>query len=276
MDVVENLDLTRSSRHAWQTIKKLDPDKTTPKSASPIEADKVAQEIKTRGQHIPDQTFEKSIRRELKQTLQTTPAENPILTAPISTKEMEDAISNIQNGKAAGVDGIFPDMITHLGPKATKWLADAMTNIIDTATYPHHWRKAKVIAILKPGKPADDPASYRPISLLCCLYKLLERITLTRLTPFLDPLISNEQAGFRQKRSTAEQVIALTSYIEAGYENRLKTGAVLIDLSAAYDTVWTGGLMFKLAKAIPCKKTLRLIGKRHEPLSSIGSFGTQF
>ena len=136
-----------------------------------------------------------------------------------------------------------------------------MTNIIDTATYPHHWRKAKVIAILKPGKPADDPASYRPISLLCCLYKLLERITLTRLTPFLDPLISNEQAGFRQKRSTAEQVIALTSYIEAGYENRLKTGAVLIDLSAAYDTVWTGGLMFKLAKAIPCKKTLRLLGK---------------
>ena len=77
----------------------------------------------------------------------------------------------------------------------------------------------------------------------------------------MDPLIPKEQAGFRQQRSTAEQVIALTFYIETGFENRKKTGAVLIDLSAAYDTVWTGGLMYKLAKAIPCRKTLRLLSK---------------
>ena len=132
---------------------------------------------------------------------------------------------------------LFPHMITHLGPKAIQWLASTMTHIIDTADYPQHWRQAKVIAILKPGKPADDPASYRPISLLCCLYKLLERVTLTRLTPILDPTIPKEQAGFRQQRSTAEQVIALTSYIETGFERKKKTGAVHIDLSAAYDTV---------------------------------------
>ena len=34
---------------------------------------------------------------------------------------------------------------------------------------------------------------------------------------------------------------------------------MLIDLSAAYDTVWTGGLMYKLAKIIPCRKILEIL-----------------
>lgn len=40
-----------------------------------------------------------------------------------------------------------------------------------------------------------------------------------------------------------------------------KTGAVLIDLFAAYNTVWTGRLVFKVAEAIPCRKTLGLFAK---------------
>ena len=73
---------------------------------------------------------------------------------------MQEAIKNITTGKAAGIDGIYPDMITHLGPSATKWLATAMTDIIDKGTYPQVWKHAKVIAILKPGKPASEPSSY--------------------------------------------------------------------------------------------------------------------
>ena len=134
--------MARSSRHAWQTIKKLDPDiSSTSKSASPIGADLVAKEIKSRGQHTPDHTFEKSIRKEYRNILKTTPAEDPTLTAPITPTEMKSAINSVKNGKAAGIDGIFPDMITHLGPKAIQWLASTMTHIIDTADYPQHWRQ---------------------------------------------------------------------------------------------------------------------------------------
>ena len=97
------------------------------------------------------------------------------------------------------------------------------------------------------------------LSLLFCLYKLLERIVLTRITLYIDPHIPVQQAGFRPQRGTTEQVLALTTHIESGYERKLKTGAVLIDLSAAYDTVWTGGLMLKLAKLIPCRKILKIL-----------------
>ena len=48
-------------------------------------------------------------------------------------------------------------------------------------------------------------------------------------------VIPPEQAGFRKKRNTCDQVLALTSYIESVFKKKLKTGAVLIELSAAYD-----------------------------------------
>ena len=103
-----------------------------------------------------------------------------------------------------------------------------------------------MIAIRKPGKPIDEPTSNRPTSLLCCCYKLIERLLLTRPAPIFESVITPEQAGFRKKRNTCDQVLALTSYIESGFQKKLKSGAVLIGLSAAYDTVWQAGLMMKL------------------------------
>jgi hypothetical protein len=40
-------------------------------------------------------------------------------------------------------------------------------------------------------------------------------------------------------------------FIEAGFQKRLKTGTVFIDLSSTYDTVWREALMLKLSKIIP-------------------------
>jgi len=60
-----------------------------------------------------------------------------------------------------------------------------------------------------------------------------------------------EQAGFRQGRSTSDQVLALTTFIENGFQENLKTGTVFLDLTAAYDTVWHTGLLVKLSKSFP-------------------------
>jgi hypothetical protein len=69
------------------------------------------------------------------------------------------------------------------------------------------------------------------------------------------------QPGFRQHRSCTEQVMALTTHIEAGFQHQLKTGAVFIDLSAAYDTVWREGqgLMINFLEAVPCLKLFNLL-----------------
>ena len=265
IETVENLDMRHSSRHAWQLIKKLNQEENGNKTAPIINADEVAKEIKQRGRHVPDHAFERKIRKEYKRIWNSLPREGSMWTLPISYTEIDTAIKDIKNGKAAGIDGIYPDMITHLGPRAKEWLACAMTEIIEKGKYPQEWKHAKVIAILKPGKPATSPSSYRPISLLCCLYKLLEKVILTRVTPMINRVVPIEQAGFQQNRCTTEQVLALTSHIESGFERKQKTGTVLIDLSAAYDTVWTDGLMLKLARVIPCRKILKLIAQMTGP-----------
>ena len=53
----------------------------------------------------------------------------------------------------------------------------------------------------------------------------------------MDAKLIPEQAGFRPGKSCTSQPLNLTKHIEDGYENRLITGAVFVDLSAAYDTV---------------------------------------
>ena len=102
-----------------------------------------------------------------------------------------------------------------------------------------------------------DPKSYRPISLLCVPYKILERLIYARVEPLIDPLLPKEQAGFRRGKSTVDQVVLLTQNIEDSFEAKKKAGAVFIDLTAAYDTVC--GLTCKLLRLLPDKHMVKMI-----------------
>jgi len=103
-------------------------------------------------------------------------------------------------------------------------------------------------------------SNYRPISLLSVCYKLLERLALQCISPTVEGLLSPDQAGFGKGRSTCDQIdcTALTTFIENGQQN-LKTGAVFLDLTAPYDTLWHTGLLYKLSKCMLYWLT-RLVG----------------
>ncbi|CAI6348945.1 unnamed protein product [Macrosiphum euphorbiae] len=51
---------------------------------------------------------------------------------------------------------------------------------------PAQLKLAQVIMLLKLGKPTEDITSYRPISLLLSLSKLLEKLLLERLKPIIE------------------------------------------------------------------------------------------
>ena len=99
------------------------------------------------------------------------------------------------------------------------------------------WRRALIFAIPKPEKPLGDPKSYRPISLLCVPFKVLERLIYAGVNPIINPLLPREQAGFRHGRSTADQVTLLTQDIEESFSTKMKAGTVFVDLTATYDTM---------------------------------------
>ena len=104
-----------------------------------------------------------------------------------------------------------------------------------------------------------DPKSYRSISLLCVLYKILERLIYARVEPLIDSLLPKDQAGFRRGKSTIDQVVLLTQSIEDSFEAIKKAGAVFVDLTAAYDTVWHRSLTCKLLRLLPDKHMVRMI-----------------
>jgi len=69
----------------------------------------------------------------------------------------------------------------------------------------------------------------------------------------------SRQTGVRKGQSTCDQVAALTTFIANEFQQNLKTGAVFLDLTAAYDTVWHTGLLYILSKSMPYWFT-RLVG----------------
>ena len=101
----------------------------------------------------------------------------------------------------------FPEFILHT---LRSWFCDFLNSCMHQLKIPKIWIGALVVAIPKPEKPLGDPKSYCPISLLCVPFKILERLMYARVEPIIDPLLPQEQAGFRHRRSAVDQVTLLT------------------------------------------------------------------
>ena len=137
-------------------------------------------------------------------------------------------------------------MVKCFGPTTRLWLLDMLNDCLKQQQIPNEWRKAKVVALLKPGKIPEIPKSYRPIALLCPLYMVLARMILTRLQCKIEHKLIPQQAGFRPGKSCCSQVLNLTQHIEDGFELGQITGPALVDLTAAYDTINHWRLLAKL------------------------------
>ena len=137
--------------------------------------------------------------------------------------DITKALQILRNGKSPGFDKIHPEFLTYCGINTRRWLAKFFTNILIAEQLPSELRRSKIIAILKPGKSADLPGSYRPIALLSVIYKLLERLIYNRISPRILYILLVEQAGIRPGRSCEDEVFALLTYIERGFEERSKT-----------------------------------------------------
>ena len=118
--------------------------------------------------------------------------------------EFAAALKHLKPGKAPGPDSICPELLLHAGAALKSWLCGFLSSCLHHLKIPKIWKRALFVAISKPIKPVEDPKSYRPISLLCVLYKILERLIYTRIEPIVDPLLPREQVGFRQGRSTVD------------------------------------------------------------------------
>lgn len=167
------------------------------------------------------------------------------LTTP---KEIHKIIKKLGNKKAPGEDAIRNTAIKNLPQKAILKLYYILNACLKMSYFPSNWKNAMVIPLLKPGKNPKDPNSYRPISLLPCLSKILERIILDRIQNHIieNKILIDEQHGFRANCSTVLQLARLTNIITTNFNLNKITAVLTLDVEKAFDTVWHNGLIHKL------------------------------
>ena len=166
---------------------------------------------------------------------------------PFSSSDTVDAIKASKNSTAAGPNGITMLHLKHLGPLGIRYLTHLFNLSVRAADIPAIWKSALVIPIPKPGKPADQGTSYRPISLLCPEVKVLERLNLPILKAALST--SPSQHGFKRDHSTISALLPLTTNVVRGFNAEkpaFRTGLLCVDLSKAFDVVDLHRLLKKI------------------------------
>jgi hypothetical protein len=157
------------------------------------------------------------------------------------------ALQELQLGKACGLDGVRVEALRMLPRRAHDILRAQMSNSLRRGVVPRTWKDAEVVALLKPGKPAADLGSWRPVSLTAVICKFEERIIARRLQRLIDKIVGKEQSGFRHGMQTVDQLV---QFIELQKHRRKgeQLSAMLIDFSKAFDTVVHATLLGKLER----------------------------
>ena len=168
----------------------------------------------------------------------------------ITIKEVKSIIKQLPNS-STGPDNIHNRCLKNHTDLLVKHLTTLFNVILEIGYIPNMWKKANIILLLKPKKDKQQPSSYRPISLLSCLGKLLEKIVKQRLTLEVERrnILPAHQAGFRSKKSTLYNIIRLERYAHEqlhGPQGRRHAGVIFFDIKAAFDSVWHDGLIYKL------------------------------
>jgi hypothetical protein len=159
-----------------------------------------------------------------------------------TTHELGLALRTTLNTSAPGFSGI--------GYRVIKWmLKDSVTHerllqlyntSLSLGHVPSPWKKAVVVPIPKPRKTdMSNPRSYRPISLLECLSKLMEKMVATRMQhdAVLHQLIPDTQFGGIITRGTNDAGIQLVHDVQTAFARKETLAVVAFDIKGFFDYV---------------------------------------
>ena len=156
-------------------------------------------------------------------------------------------IRRLKPKKAAGADGISHELLKALSPSIAIPLSLVFNQSFVTGIFPDVWKAAVVVPIYKNKGSKLSASNYRPISLLSTISKLCERVAFGHLYQHVNPVLDPSQSGFRRGDSTAWQLLRLVQKLYECKDQKQFSLLCFFDLSKAFDTVWTRGLLHKLA-----------------------------
>jgi hypothetical protein len=159
--------------------------------------------------------------------------------SPFTMFEIEAAIARLPN-KSSAADPLPTNLLKSVADLLSPFLTYLFNLSVDSGRFPVCFKDAFLTPILKKsGLPVTDPSSFRPISNLPVISKLLERLVAKQLVAFVEEnhLLPCMQSGFRRGHSTETAITKILSDLLDMVDRGETAILALLDLSAAFDTV---------------------------------------
>ncbi|XP_057449118.1 uncharacterized protein LOC130740498 [Lotus japonicus] len=160
------------------------------------------------------------------------------LIQPVTKAEVKEALMGIKSFSAPGPNGFQPFFYkkywNHVGDNLWSFVREAFEGKVVREEV------MEILLVLIPK--VDHPTGvkeFRPISLCNVTYKLITKVLLNRLRPFLNTLVGPMQNSFIPGRGTTDNAFLAQEIIHHMHKSKAKKGtlAFKIDLEKAYDSV---------------------------------------
>ena len=155
---------------------------------------------------------------------------------PPLKEEIRRAVLQAAVRKAAGPDGIAVELLKYGGEMTLNKLHEICTEVWQSGIWPEEWTHSVFFPIHKKGDILQCN-NYRTIALVSHASKVLLKVILERIKTKLETEIAQEQAGFRPKRGTRDQITNLRIILEKAKERNQPLYFCFIDFTKAFDMV---------------------------------------
>ena len=177
----------------------------------------------------------------------------------IKAPEVKKLLKEIDIKKAVGVDTIPPKLIKIGAEIIAEPLMQAINCSLRQGIFPDNAKVASVV-LLDKGKPdKDDVFNCRLVSILNAFSKIYAKVIKNQLAPYLDKYFSRFISAYGKSYSTQQVLIQLLEEWREKLDKNFIVGAVLMDLSKAFDCIPHNLIIAKLAVYGSERETLRLI-----------------
>ena len=124
-------------------------------------------------------------------------------------------------------------------------LCDFFNQSIENFEFPSILKNANITPVFKKGYRCSKE-NYHPVSILPVISKIFEKLICKQITIFMDPLLSKYQCGFRKGYSAQHCLLAMLEKWKNAVDKGKIFGALLTDLSKAFDSLSHDLLIAKL------------------------------
>ena len=176
----------------------------------------------------------------------------------VTDTEVKKEITNLDPKKAIPHGNIPIKHIKETSEVCSTFLTNIFNIGIKNCTFPDELKLADITPVHK-KEDTTKTKNYRPVSVLPPVSKLLEKLMEQQIISYIDKYLSPYLCGYRKGFSTEQALLSLTENWKLLLDKQGYGGAVLMDLSKAFDTLNHDLLIAKLHAYGFDKSSLKLV-----------------